>query len=189
MSALLDLPEFRARVARFSVERYERLVEAGELGKRMELIRGVLIDKMSKSPLHSELVKQIFLFLMAFQREGFVVYSERPLRLADSVPEPDAMIVRDCKREFRSNNPTSAELVVEVAVSSAALDRENCSLYAEANVPEYWIVLAQQEAIEVYRQPVGGTYQEKRLYSAGDTLLCGSVPGLQVSVEEWFSAE
>ena len=51
-------------------------------------------------------------------------------------------------------HPTTAELVVEVAVSSAVVDRENASLYADAGVPEYWIVLGELGQVEVCRQPV-----------------------------------
>lgn len=88
MSAILDLPEVRARFSPLSVAAYEALTELGELDRGTELIRGVLVQKMSKSPLHSTLVRRIFLYLLAFQRSGLVVFTERPLRLADSEPEP-----------------------------------------------------------------------------------------------------
>ena len=73
------------------------------------------------------------------------------------------------------------------AVSSAALDRENASLYAEAGVAEYWIVLGGERQIEVYRQPENGVYQQKQLYSVGQTLVCENIPGLQVGLDEWFA--
>ena len=60
-------------------------------------------------------------------------------------------------------------------MSSVAPDRENASLYAEAGVAEYWIVLG-TAAVEVYRRPENGTYQEKRLYSRGEFL--PGVPGV-----------
>ena len=50
-------------------------------------------------------------------------------------------VVRGERRDFREEHPTTATLVVEVAVSSVAWDRENASLYAEAGVEEYWMVL------------------------------------------------
>ncbi len=132
VSAIFDLPEVRARVSTLSVDAYEALAELGMVEKRAELIRGMIVKKMPKSPLHCKLIKRIFLCLLAFQRGGFVVFTERPLRLADSVPEPDVMIVRGEESNFDVKHPTTAELVVEVAVSSVALDRENASLYAEA---------------------------------------------------------
>ena len=187
MSTLLDLPEVRARVSPLSVEIYETLVEMGAVGKQAELLRGNIVQKASKSPLHSHLIKRIFLYLLAFQRDGWVVFSERPLRLADSVPEPDVMIVRGHDRDFARCHPTAAALVVEVAVSSANLDRENAALYAEANIPEYWIVLGGEQQIGVYRQPENGRYQQQTLYSVGETLTCASVPGFSVPLVEWFA--
>lgn len=187
MSTVLDLPEVRARFSPLSVVAYEALGEMGALEKQTELIRGVIVRKMPKSPLHCKLLKRIFVFLLAFQRCGFSVFSERPLRLSESMPEPDVMIVRGEESEFDHRHPTSAELVVEVAVSSVELDRENAGLYAEAGVAEYWIVLGTERQVEVYRQPEGGRYQQKQRYSEAETLVCDSVPGLQVPLADWFA--
>ena len=187
MSAILDLPEVRARVCRWPVDAYEQLGMLGVLGKNFELIRGVIVEKMPKSPLHRRLTKKIYDRFLAQMPEGCVVFSEAPLRLSDSEPEPDVMIVRGGERDYDEIHPTTAELVVEVAVSSVALDRENASLYAEAGAPEYWIVLGEERKMEVYRQPVNGVYQQKRVYTTAETLACESVPGLQATLEEWFA--
>ena len=162
-SAILEIPELRARLSPLSVEAYEALAKIGALDKRAELIRGMILKKMPKSPLHRRLTRPVFLFLLAWQRSGWAVFTEAPLRLLDSEPEPDVMIVRGAVSDYDAVHPTSAELVVEVAVSSVALDRENASLYAENNVTEYWIVLGEERRIEVYRQPENGVYQQKRL--------------------------
>lgn len=187
MSAILEIPEVRARLSLLSVEAYEALARMGALDKQVELIRGMILKKMPKSPLHRKLTRQIFLFLLAWQRSGWAVFTEAPLCLRDSEPEPDVMIVRGAVSDYDAVHPTSAEIVVEVAVSSAALDRENASLYAEANVPEYWIVLGTERLIEVYRQPENGFYRQKRLYSVGETVECESVPGLRVALADWFA--
>ncbi len=187
MSAILDLPEVRARVARWSVDAYEQLGGQGLLGKEVELIRGVIVQKMSKSPRHRSLSKRIYDRFTARRLDGRVVFQEAPLRLADSEPDPDIMIVRGQESDFDDAHPVTAELVVEVAVSSAALDHENASLYAEAGVCEYWIVLAEERQIEVYRQPENGRYQQRQLYSDGKTLVCESTPEVQVPLEDWLA--
>lgn len=186
MPAILDLPEVRARVSLMSVETYEMLAEMGSISKRAELIRGVVIDKMPKSPLHRDLTKAIYEFLLAWQASGFVVFMEAALRLKDSKPEPDVMLVHGTASDYAGKDPTTAALVVEVAVSSAALDRQNASLYAEAGVTEYWIVLAPERRIEVYRQPENGAYRQTRTYAVDETLLCESVPGLEATLAGWF---
>ncbi len=75
------------------------------------------------------------------------MWKEEPLSLADSEPEPDISVTRGGEGDFSSAHPTTAELVVAVAVSSPALDRENASLYAEAGVKEYWIMLGTEREL------------------------------------------
>ena len=68
MSAILDLPEVRARLSLLSVEAYEALAEMGALEKSAELIRGIIVKKMPKSPLHRKLTQRIFLCLLSLQK-------------------------------------------------------------------------------------------------------------------------
>ncbi len=153
MPAILEIPEVRQRVSPLTVEEYHRLDEFNEHGRRTELIRGIVIQKMSKSPLRSSLAKRLYDLIAPLLPKGLVVRREDPIILADSEPEPDTTVVRGSPADFFKAHPTSAELVIEVAVSSPALDRENASLYAEAGGTEYWIVLANDRQVEVYRRP------------------------------------
>jgi Uma2 family endonuclease len=182
MTAILELPEVRRRVSRLSVGEYHRLDEFNENGKRTELIRGIVIEKMSKSPLHATVATRLFKLILPLLPKGFTARLEQPLTLADSEPEPDISVVHGSDADFLEAHPSTAALVVEVAVSSAELDRELASLYAEAGVEEYWIILAQERAVEVYRQPVNGAYQDKTIVGADAVLVCVSVPGLSISL-------
>src|SRR5438093_3909250 len=94
MAAILEIPEVRQRVSPLSVEEYHRLDEFNENGRRKELIRGIVIEKMSKSPLHCTLAKRLYDRFVAKLREGMVVRREDPMTLADSEPEPDVAVVR-----------------------------------------------------------------------------------------------
>jgi Uma2 family endonuclease len=186
MSAILEIPEVRRRVSPLSVEEYHRLGEFNENGKSTELIRGIIIEKTSKSPLHSSLAKCIYDSVARVLPQGFIVRREDPLTLADSEPEPDIAVVKGSNNDFLKRHPSTAELVIEVAVSSPDLDRENASLYAEAGVGEYWIVLARERQIEVYRDPKNGCYVEHRVASYEEILECRTVPGLRVCLAEIF---
>ena len=95
-------------------------------------------------------------------------------------------MTRGTERDFSSAHPTTAELVVEVAASSALLDRENASLYAEAGVSEYWIVLGQEHQVEVYRRPVNGHYLEQRFVALDGVLDCATLPKVRVKVSDLF---
>ena len=185
MAAILEIPEVRQRVSPLSVEEYHRLDEFNENGRRTELIRGIVIEKMSKSPLHSIVVSRLYRLLFSLVPREFVIWQEQPLTFMDSEPEPDISIVRGKDSDFADAHPSTAELVVEVAVASAVLDRENASLYAEAGVKEYWIILAAERRVEVYRLPREGLYQEQRQFGPDDTIECSAVP-VRVQIADLF---
>jgi Uma2 family endonuclease len=92
MPAILELPEVRQRVSTLTVDEYHRLDEFNERGRRTELIRGIVIEKMSKSPLHAAIAKRLYDFLLAKLPPGWIVRREDPLTLKDS--EPDIAVVR-----------------------------------------------------------------------------------------------
>jgi len=186
MAAILEIPEVRQRVSPLSVEEYHRLDEFNENGRRTELVRGIVIEKMSKFPLHRTIASLLYRLLLGLLPEGYSVWKEEPLTFVDSEPEPDISVTRGSERDFSTAHPTTAELVVEVADSSATLDRENASLYAEAGVKEYWIILGAERQVEAYCRPSNGRYQEKRLLAAGETIECGSVPGVRVRIADLF---
>lgn len=186
MSAILEIPEVRQRLSPLSVEEYHRLGEYNENGRRTELIRGFVIEKISKSPLHRTISSLLYNFLAKLLPRGYSIWKEEPLTFIDSEPEPDISVTAGNKTDFAKAHPLTAELVVEVAVSSAALDRENASLYAEARVKEYWIVLGKERKIDVYLDPKDGQYQQKRIVAVHETLQCASLPALQIRVSDLF---
>jgi Uma2 family endonuclease len=187
MSPILEIPEVRQRVSPLSVEEYHRLGEFNESGRRTELVRGIVIEKTSKSPLHCAISKRLYDRIAALLCAGFIVRREDPITLADSEPEPDISVVRGAEADFRGAPPTTAELVVEVAVTSAVIDRANASLYAEGGVKEYWIILGSLGQVEVYRRPEAGRYAEMRLVGGNGILECGAVPGLRIPLADLFA--
>ncbi len=187
MSAILDVPEIRARVHCWTVEDYRALAEDNPAFRHSELIRGIIVEKEMKTPLHNGLTKRLYDLFLRQAPEGWVVRQEASLQLADSVPEPDISVVRGAEAEFFTRHPTTAQLVVEIAVTSLVSDREKAALYAEAGVGEYWIVLAESGQVEVYRQPENGVYQTRRLYGRGEVIEEVSVTDAPVPVEALFA--
>src|SRR4051812_1135647 len=188
MPGILEIPEVRQRVSRLSVQEYHRLDEYNQRRKRTELIRGIVIEKAPKSPLHTYLAKRLEHHLMPFLPKGLAIRLHDPLTLADSEPEPDIAVVRGCTDEFFKTHPTTAELVVEVAAADAVLEREIASVYAEANVAEYWILLPEERKMEIFRLPSNGRYLEATLLGLEDLLECSCLPCLRIRLKELFQA-
>ncbi len=182
MNALLELPEIRQRVARISVEDYHRLGE-----RPVELLRGTIVEKMSKSPAHFTTVEDLREILTGQIQPGYLLRTEGPLTFAESEPEPDLCIVKGAKADFRKSHPATAELVIEVAVSSLEIDRVKAHIYAEAGIPEYWIVRPDEKCIEVYRAPSPQGYAQPVVFKSPVVLKCSAVPSIQVDLAELFA--
>ena len=187
MTALLEVPAIRQRVSPLSVEEYHRLGEFNEHGRRTELVRGIVIEKMSKSPLHRFITDALRDLIAAQLTEGLVMFSQDPMTTPDSEPEPDVMVVRGSREDFRATHPTTAELVVEVAVSSIELDRAKAEIYAEAGVKEYWIVRPQEKQVEGYRHPEATGYGERTTVARQSVLESAALPGLRVDLGTLFA--
>ena len=101
------------------------------------------------------------------------------------MPEPDIAIVEGSFRDFEKNHPTTAMLVVEVSDTTLHFDRsEKLSLYASANVTEYWILDLNSRKLEVYRIPDRsiGRYLQKRILSENDFVSPAFAPGCEISI-------
>ena len=175
MTALLELPAIRKRAKRFSVEEYHQL---GELP--IELLRGTIVEKMPKSPLHQFYVERLREILTGQISPEFCVRQEGPLTFADSEPEPDVAVVRGSHADFRMKHPSTAELAVEVAVSSMEIDRVKASIYAEAGVREYWIVCPEEKCVEIFRDPHPDGYARAEVVSAPGVIESSALPGVRV---------
>jgi hypothetical protein len=160
MVSILDDPAIRAHAHAIRVADYHRMIERVAIGENLELIRGALVEKMSKSSLHSKVVLRLLRWLMRELPPGYFVRPEQPLTLADSEPEPDLAIIAGDDTEIEPGHPTTAEVVIEVCVSSEAIDRVKLGLYAEAGVRECWLLLAEQRLLERHTDPAGTAYRQ-----------------------------
>ena len=143
---------------RWTRAEYERLVEAEILGPedRIELLGGTMICKEPQYSPHATSIRLVERALTAAFGPGWDVRSQMPVALDDeSEPEPDVAVVPGAPRDYRDAHPTRPVLVVEVALSRLAFDREHKgSLYARAGIADYWLVNLPDRRLEVYRAPV-----------------------------------
>ena len=153
MTSLLEPLAFRDLVHRTPVEDYHRAGETGVLSDDVELLRGIVVTKMPKSPLHELVAQKLPKRLLAQVPNDFEVRRETPLTLRDSAPEPDISVVRGKPDDWATAHPSTAHLVIEVAVTSTALDEGKAKIYAEAGLAEYWLVRPEDRAVGVFREP------------------------------------
>src|SRR5438128_93042 len=104
MLSILEVPSIRRQAKPIDVRTYHWMGEHGLVDKRTELLRGVIVEKMSKSPLHEFTVRQLQKRAEAAISTGFIVRKEGPLTLHDSEPEPDVSIVAGSDEDFRRSH-------------------------------------------------------------------------------------
>jgi Uma2 family endonuclease len=138
---------------------YEQLVDAGSFAdERVELLRGVLVEMSPQGPPHARIAAWFAQRLIkALDIARFDVRSHSPFAASDdSMPEPDVSV---SLRTDTDEHPAAAFLLIEVSDSSLRKDRIiKTEIYAEAGVPEYWIVDVEHRAVEVLTQPTKTGY-------------------------------
>jgi Uma2 family endonuclease len=149
--------ELESAIRRWKRVEYERLIDKGVFtpGERLELIDGLLLVAEPQSSSHFTAVRLAAVALTRAFGAGWDVRTQGPIALDDdSEPEPDVAVVRGGPRDYAEAHPADPVLVVEVALTSLAFDREHkSSLYARAGRPEYWIVNLVDRVLEVRREP------------------------------------
>jgi Uma2 family endonuclease len=188
MLSVLEDPAIRARAHAISVAHYHAMIECGTLDEHVELLRGVLVEKMSQSPLHASIVELLRESLILHLEAGFILRQEKPLTLEDSEPEPDLAVVRGARSDFFNAHPTAAEMVIEVCVSSEAIDRLKLQLYAEAGVRECWLLLAEERVLERHTEPHGTAYENIERITFPATLASTVFPDLTLPPAGLFPA-
>jgi Uma2 family endonuclease len=188
MASILENPAIRNAALPITVEQYHQLGQAGIISQHTELLHGVILEKMVKSPEHSWLVQRLVEWLRAALPAGYHIRQEQPLTFSDSEPEPDVAVVAGDPNDFRHHHPNSAALVVEVALWSEAVDREKASVYAAAGIAEYWLVLPQSRSVLAYSQPSRTGYLAEPVLQEGDTLVSTTFPAIQIALLDLFEA-
>ena len=183
MTTLLEHPSVQALVTRMSVADYHKLGELGLLPEKIELIDGVLINKMPKFPKHAYVIDFLTNTLRKIFQTSFIVRSEQPISTKKSEPEPDISVIFGELADFKSSNPTTARLVIEVSLTTYDLDFQKQFIYAEALVAEYWLINLKEMEIEVYKNPVSGKYLEKRIYRSTDSI---EIEGTAIELKEFL---
>ncbi len=182
--------EFDAQIHKYSPEEYHAMGDEGILsaGERVELIEGeIVLMPPIGSPHAAGTARCARIFTLAVGDRA-VVWTQNPVRLpAGGEPEPDLALLRPRPDFYHSNLPTPSEvfLAVEVSDTTARFDRSvKVPLYALSGIPETWLLLLGEEAIEVYRRPRPDGYQTMMRFRRGESISPEEFPDLQFPVDE-----
>jgi Uma2 family endonuclease len=182
---------------RFTAEEYRKMGEAGIFSEddRVELVDGEVVEMAPIGDRHIEsvmrLTRLISRWALDTRETGLFVSVQNPLALGEhGEPQPDLALVR--RLEGRSGTPTPDEvlLVVEVADTSLAYDRERkLPLYAGTGIPEAWLIDLTTDTIELYSEPRPTGYERVTRISSGEQVISATLPNLAFDALEALPPE
>jgi Uma2 family endonuclease len=177
-----------------TVEQYHAMIASGILhsGDPVELLEGVIVEKMPKNPLHCNVTWKTREKLGALVPEGWFVNSQDPITLDKSVPDPDVAVLRGNIDDYLKGHPGVGDIGLVVEVADTSVDRDRIlkkRIYAAAGIPIYWVMDLNKRRLEVYAEPRNGAYVQCTVYephqqvevvldgaSVGSILLSGLLP-------------
>ena len=160
------------------VKAYHALGELGLIPEKTELLYGQVFHKMPKSPFHRLLLMRLLELLQRLVPLGLHVQPEQPIVCGDSELEPDLSVIRGSINDYPNEHPRTAELVIEICVSSHEYDRSKLRA----------LVLGPEKQIEVHRQPQDEQFAEHAVHGPGGLVASAVVPGFTVELDRLFAS-
>ncbi len=175
---------------RFTVAQYEGMVDSGILTEndRVELLHGEVVEKMTIGPAHAASVNRLNQLFQIRLGTVAIVAVQNPIQTVDSEPEPDLALLRLRVDFYSTATPSGDDVLLVVEVSDTTLETDRtlkCEIYAEAGIPEYWIVNLVENCLEVHRDPSpSGSYAWTRRLDIESSVAPLSFPDYQFPVRE-----
>jgi Uma2 family endonuclease len=177
----------------FTVEEYHRMAEAGIFhpDERVELIEGEIVQMSPIGPRHAGCVINANRLFVTRLGERAVVSPQNPVVIQPrSEPQPDLLLLRPRAVSYSREHPTPEDvlLAVEVADTTARYDRlVKSRLYARTGIAEFWLLLAMDGAVEVYRTPGADGYASVTSHGPGQTVSPLAFPDVGFTIADFFA--
>ena len=202
MNAVLDAPAQtppplrrspHVETLKWTCEKFELLGESGAFdGLNVILVDGEILTMPIASPAHDRAITIILLALLRSFGGAYFPRVQSGLPLGSNTNlVPDLAFVAGSPKDF-VGHPTSASLIVEVAVSSLSFDLgEKSNLYAKAGIAEYWVIDVEALQLHVHREPVvdsaaphGFRYASVQVLNTTDSIAPLAAPDSAITVGE-----
>ncbi len=173
----------------FTVDEFHKMIETGVLSEddRVELVDGEIVQMAAIGRRHAACVRKL---LRAFQAAGdqVVLDIQNPLTISGQDElYPDVVLLKPREDLYERSLPTGSDTLLVVEVSDTTLDydyRMKLPRYADAGVPEVWIVDLNGALVSVHRKPGQGRYQETVEIREGGFLESPQLPGLRIRLRD-----
>ena len=174
---------------RLTVEDFFRLDAAGAFAGhgKTELIRGEVFYMNAQHRPHARAKGLLYIELvrgLSGLQNGLEVLIEATVAMTPSTaPEPDLVVTSEAVGE----GPVpllSVRLIVEIADTTQANDlRNKAGVYAENDVPEYWVVDLKEKLVHQMWSPAAGSYGNATQVAFGERVEAATIAGLGLKTE------
>jgi Uma2 family endonuclease len=175
----------------WAVDEYYQMAKTGILqpDEKVELIAGQIIRNMTpQGSFHAAAITRTNRLLNQPVQPRFLVRSQLPIQLDNrSEPEPDLALVKSDPLDYDDRHPKAEDvyLIIEIADSTLKTDLTlKKQVYAEAKIPDYWVLDLAKRQLYVYRQPTEEGYQQEQILSERQSIAPLFFPDFQVKIRE-----
>jgi Uma2 family endonuclease len=177
-------------IAKWTVDDYHRMVEAGILDDRpVELLNGEIIEMSPEGTPHANRSTKGANYLRQLLGDRVEVREGKPITLSDrSEPEPDIAVVQPLDDEYDDHHPYPENIFWLIEFSNSSLEKDlevKRKAYAAAGIPEYWVVNLRRMELVLLRSPQAGDYQEEAILTEG-TIQPIAFPDVTVAVNRFI---
>jgi len=167
----------------------ERLLE---LQRRRE---SQLTSTAAESSAHATCITRLLRILPNIIGDQATLRCKAPITLSfGSEPEPDFSIVQNRDDDYANGHPSETDtlIVIEIAKSSLNYDRDiKLPLYAQANIPHYWLFNLVDRQLETYSDPSqlsSGqfSYLNRRIVPIDQSIALPGFPNSAISLTHAF---
>ncbi|MBG1270960.1 Uma2 family endonuclease [Nostoc sp. WHI] len=158
--------------AKWTIDEYHRMIAAGILDdRRIELLKGEIVEISPEGEPHAYFSSESGEYLIRLLGERATVRLTKPITLPNnSEPEPDIAVVKRLGREYLEHHPYPENIFWLIEYSDSSLDKDlqiKIKVYAEVEIPEYWVVNLKKRQLVVFRDPQDGEYASKSTLTGG----------------------
>lgn len=142
---------------RWTIAEYRQLAVTGLfIDKKTMLLDGVLYVMPMPNPPHDTALNLAHEILRVICPAGHHVRNQQGFDVGTRTdPGPDLAIVTGSIRDYATQTPTTAVMIVEVSGKTLLMDlTTKAEYYATAGVSEYWVIDVNGRELHVFRNPV-----------------------------------
>jgi Uma2 family endonuclease len=177
--------------AKWSLEDYHQMIDTGLLDDRkVELLCGEIIEMSPEGTAHTSYCDETGEYLRRILGTRARVREAHPITLANnSEPEPDIAVVKVSPTLYRDRHPQVSDIFWLIEISNSTLIKDlgmKKDIYADAGIPEYWVMNLQESVLVVFRDLTESGYQSETRLNSG-TISPLAFLDVSIDVERLFA--